>query len=99
MVLGGGQHRHSPRLADGDGGAHVLAEEEVLERDRHRLVPGDQLLELGVDAGEAGLERRPRGSLDDATIDGAHPSAREPHNTEARVRHAGVYAHDEDHDY
>ena len=98
-ALGGGEHRDAARLADGDRRAHVLAEVEVLERDRGRLVPGDQLLELGVDAGEPGLERQVRRRLDHAAVDGGHLAAGHPDDAEARVRHARVYAHDEDHGY
>ena len=42
-ALGGGEHRDAARLADAQRRAHVLAEEEVLERHRLRLVPVDQL--------------------------------------------------------
>ena len=39
------------------------------------------------------------GRLDHAAVDGGHLAAGDAHDAEARVRHARVYAHDEDHDY
>ena len=79
--------------------AHVLAEVDVLERERRRLVPGDQLLELGVDRRQPALERGVRRRLDHAAVDGGHLPSGKPDDAETRVRHARVYAHDEDHVY
>ena len=45
------------------------------------------------------LERLVGRRLDHAAVDGAQLPAGDPHDTETRVRHARVYAHDEDHAY
>ena len=44
-ALAGGEHRHAARLPDGEGGAHVLAEVELLERKRVGVVLVEQLLD------------------------------------------------------
>ena len=98
-ALAGGEHRDAARLADGDRRAHVLAEVEVLERDRGRLVPGDQLARARRGCAP-GAARRARPAGPRSRRRRWRSSARRhAHDAEPRVRHARVYAHDDDHGY
>ena len=99
LALGGGEHDDPPRLPDGDRRAHVLAEVQLLEADRDRLVPADQLLDGGMDPLQA-LRRSLIGRrLDDASVDRVHAAACHAHDAEPRARDAWINAHDDDHSY
>ena len=97
VVLRRGEHRDAARLADRGRRAHVLAEVEVLERKRRRLMPADQLLELRVDPREPRLQRPARRGLDHAAVNGTHLPARNPDDAEAGVRQPGINAHHNHH--
>ena len=96
-ALARGQQDHAPGLTNGDSRAHVLAEVDVLEGDRHRLVPGQKLGERLMDAYEAALGGLASRRLDDAPVDRAHLAARDADHTEPGARHARVDAHDDHH--
>src|SRR5439155_27242902 len=96
-LLPGGEHRGSAALPDGEGGASVLAEVQLLERHRVRVVRGQQLLDARVQLGQTHLRRRASGGANHA---GTHrsPAARAAratrgrHDTEAGAGEAGVDA-------
>ena len=92
-VLGGGQHRHPARLADGHRRAHVLAEVDLLDRHRLRLVPGDQLAQRAVDPLQAPLHRLIRRGLDHAAVEGNHVVALYADDAEAEICGTRVDAH------
>ena len=75
-ALAGGEHHHPARLPDRERAAGVLAEVQLLERDRVRLVLAQQRLHARVDVGEPPLGRRARGRRDDAAVERREPPAR-----------------------
>ena len=85
------------RLADGERGARVLAEEEVLDRERGRLVARDQVADARVDAREPALERLVGAGPDHAAVERRELlPAREDH-PKAGMGGAGIDAEDDHH--
>ena len=62
------QH-HAARLADGERGADVGAEVQLLDGHRLGLMLVEQLADALVDVGEPPLQPHPRAGLDDALVD------------------------------
>jgi len=92
----GGEHDDAARVADGEGGSHVLAEVQLLERHRVRLVAGDQLVDLLVDVGQASLVRGAGMRLDHAAVERGETTPAVPlHDAVAGVGQAGVDAEDD----
>ena len=91
-ALPGGQHHHAAGVADREGGAHVLAEVELLQGDRVGLMLGQQRSIARVDVGQAALLGTP------ARVSITPPSSavRRPplarHDAVAGAGQAGVYA-------
>ena len=78
-ALAGREHHDAARLPDGERGAHVLAEVELLERHRVGLVLVEQRRDRRVDLGQPPLVRRLARRLDHAAVErhaGAAPSRR-----------------------
>ena len=83
-------------MPDGERRLHVLAEVELLQRDRIGLVRDDQRIELGVQLGEAPLAREFGGGLDHAAGEREQPPAAAFDDAVSGVREAGV---DSEHDH
>ena len=95
-ALAGREHHHAARLPDREGAARVLAEVELLERDRVGLVLGEQRLERRVDLGQAPLVRRRRARVSmtpPSSATQAPAAARD--DAVAGVGEAGVDAEDD----
>ena len=94
-VLAGREHHHAARLPDGERRAHVLAEVQLLERHRMRLVLVEQGVDGGVDLGQATLRRELRAGGDDAAVQSQQPPAAARHDAVAGVRETGVDSKDD----
>src|SRR5204863_6603807 len=81
--------------SDLERAAGVLAEIEVLDRERDRGMLADQVEHARVDAGEAALERLARLGGDHAAVEGGEPRAVGEHHAVARVGGAGIDAEDD----
>ena len=88
-----GREQHgAPCLPDRERGPHVLAEEEVLDRQGGRLVLGDQVAYARVDVGQPPLQRSAGTGLDHAAVERRERAAARDHHPVARVRGARVDA-------
>ena len=82
-------------MPDGERGARVLAEVELLERHRIRPVAADQLVELRVNVGEPALGRRAGGGADHAPVQSHELVSSACDHAVARVGDTGVHAQDD----
>ena len=91
-ALAGGEHDHPAGLPDGERGARVRAEVEVLDGERGRRVLVEQRRHAGVDGGQARarVQRPPRSLSPRRRAPEAPAAAR--HHAVARVRRAGIDA-------
>ena len=91
-----GQHRHAPRLPHADRGGDVLAEEDLLEGHRLRLVPANQLTERLVKSAQPLLDTHVPSRLDHTAVESHHPLPDGADHTEPGVRDTRIDA-DDDH--
>jgi hypothetical protein len=89
------EHR-AAGLADCERGAHVLAEEEVLDRHGRGPVLADQVAHARVDAGEPPLQGLGGPGPDHPAIERRQPLPAREHHAVAGVRGSGV---DPEHDH
>ncbi len=94
-MLAGGEQHDAACLPDGEGGAHVLAEVQLLQRDRVGFVLLQQRVHGGVDLGQAPLRRQLRARADDAAVQCQQPAAAACDDAVAGAGEAGVYAEDD----
>ncbi len=92
--LPGGEQDRAARLPDREGRARVDAEVEALQRDRVRLVLGQQLGHARVQGGEAQRWGDARAGPDDPAVQRGEPPAAARHHAVARVGQAGIDAED-----
>src|SRR5262249_24592217 len=93
----GGEHDDAARVPDSEGGPDVLAEVQLLQRQRIGRVAGDQPVDLLVYVRQTPLDRRLRGRAYDAAVERHEPAFALCDDAVARVRETGVDAED-DHD-
>ena len=91
-ALPGGQHDHPAGLPDGERGARVRAEVEVLDGERGRRVLVQERRHAGVDGGQPRAGIQPRRGLYHPAVERQQPTAAARHHAEARVRRAGIDA-------
>src|SRR5204863_8953019 len=94
-ALAGGEHRHAPPLPDGEGGAGVLAEVQLLQRDGCRLVRVEQGSDLGMQLGQSALARGGGAGLDHAAVEREQALSTPRDDAVARARKAWVDAKDD----
>ena len=94
-ALAGSQQHHAARLPDGERGAHVLAEVQLLERHRIGRVLVEQRVDGGVDLRQAPLGREFRGGRDHAAVQRHEPAAAPRDDAVAGVGEAGIDAEDD----
>ncbi len=93
----GGEHHHAARVADGERGADVLPEVELLQGHGVGGVLLQQRIHAGIDVDQSSLDWQPGGGLDDAAVECGHAPASARHHAVASVGQAGVDA-EHDHD-
>jgi len=89
------QHHYATGVADRECRAHVLAEVQLLERNRVGLVLAQQRVHRSVDVSEAPLLRNPGTCLDHAPVERHEPPLPACNHSVARVGQAGIYAEDD----
>ncbi len=94
-ALAGGEHHDAARVTDGECRAHVLAEVQLLERDRIGLVRGDQLLDLVVDVRQSPLARQRGRRLDHTAVERHEPAVAASDHAVAGVGEPGIDAEDD----
>ncbi len=94
-ALAGGEQHHAARLPDGERRAHVLAEVQLLQRHRIRLVLRQQGVHRGVDLSQAALRRELRARADDAAVQCQQSTAAARDDAVAGVGQARIYAEDD----
>ncbi len=94
-VLAGHEQDHAAGLTNGERGAHVLAEIQLLERHRVGFVLAHQRIDSVVDLGQAPLRRRLGTCADHAAVQRQQARAASLDDAVARVGQAGIYAEDD----
>lgn len=93
-ALSRSEHHRTTAMADGECCGHVLAEVELLQGDRVRLVLDEQPINLGVDVDQPPLLGRAGRGLDHAAIQRNEPPATTGDDAVAGAGQAGINAED-----